>query len=114
MKFKILFYILFLTSALYSQDYKVEQKTYKENYKKYTLKVTYPQIDGIENEKTERDLNAYLKVEAMKGAYDFKKSMIDWVTIMPENKSEFEAADTILLLTNNLISVKYNGYEYYS
>src|ERR1043166_4634399 len=87
MKVKILFYILLLTTSLYSQEYKIEQKTYKENHKKYTLKVTYPIVQGIENKTTDKDLNSYLKSEAMKGAYDFKKAMKDWITVMPENKS---------------------------
>lgn len=105
--------IVVFASIVNAQDYKFEYKTVHEKKKKYELNVRYPQIT-MSNPATEMKFNNLVKKTMENEMNVFKKEMKTWESPMPENKSEFEIRDTILLQTKDIVSIKFYGYDYYS
>ncbi len=97
------------------QDYKIKQKEIKEKNKNqnYTINVRYPQIEGYKNSDVEKKFNEYLEYIVNKEVNAFKKDMADWEG-KPEMESSYEIMDTVYYMSDDLISVRFNGFTYYS
>ncbi len=107
--------ICFFLHLSYSTTYKLVDKEIKEENKtkNYTISVTYPQMEGFKDKSTQGDFNKYVYVMVKQSADDFKNEMVGWVSNL-ETPSEFEIGYTNYLQNENLVSLRFDGYQYYS
>ena len=86
---------------------------------KYNIDVEYPKIEGLEA-RTSEELNVIFKGRILEKIHKFKGDVYslnqssekgDWPSTIP---SELSATYEVSLLTDNLISLKINYYEYHS
>ena len=97
------------------QDYKIKQKEIKEENKEknYSINVSYTQIEGYKNKDNEKKFNEYVEYIIKKEIDAFKKDMADWEG-RPEMESSYEITDTVYYMSDDLISIRFNGFTYYS
>lgn len=116
MKIKIYFLIIafFSTSICYS-SYKLERKEINETNKdkNYTISVIYHQIDGFRDKSVQENCNKYIYDMVNRPVKDFRRDMKGWLA-MDSYPSEFEIRDTIFITNENIISIRFDGYQYYS
>jgi hypothetical protein len=111
--------VLINSSCVFSIDksdgYKIVHKKIEEKNKKknYSINVTYPQIEGFSNEGVEKKFNEHVKYIVTKEVDSFRTDMNDWEG-RAEMESSYEIADTLYYYSDDLISISFGGFTYYS
>ncbi|MGH2575824.1 MAG: DUF3298 domain-containing protein [Ignavibacteria bacterium] len=116
MKAIILFFVLLLNQCSFSaDDYKIVYKKIGEenNALNYSIAVRYPQIKDMKNKDIQKNFNDYVYTLISNEVDTFKASMRQWESSMNYG-SEFAISDTIFFKSDSLISIRFNGYSYYS
>jgi hypothetical protein len=110
----ILINLIFINLSLAS-NYKLAKKEIKEENKKknYSISVSYHLMEGHREKTIQDNFNKYIKEIVNERVEDFKNDMQDWQQVK-DFESSFEIDDTILLQNENVISIRLDGYEYYS
>ena len=105
----------FFTANSFASNYKLVQKEIKETNKEfnYTISVVYHQMEGYKDYSVQEGFNKYIYDMVNKSVKDFKRDMKGWPAI-DTFQSEFDVADTIFFQNDNVISIRFDGYEYYS
>jgi hypothetical protein len=105
----------FVFSFNKSNDFKIVNKKIEEKNKKrnYSINVNYPQIAGFKNKDAEKKFNEYVEYIVTKDVNAFKKDMNDWEG-RAEMESTYEIADSIYYMSDDLISIRFDGFVYYS
>jgi hypothetical protein len=96
-------------------NFKVSTKKIKDENKKlrYTIDVSYPVMSGFHDKTIQDKFNSSAFQLVFDAVNSFKKDMQDWRSPM-DFSSEFDIADTILYQSDDAISVRYDGFEYYA
>jgi hypothetical protein len=96
-------------------NFKVSTKKIKDENKKlrFTIDVSYPVISGFKDRNIQDKFNSSAFQPVYDAVNSFKKDMQDWEA-PKEFSSEFEIADTILYQSDDAISVRYDGFEFYA
>jgi len=120
--YKIIFLLILLVNSacanyLYmeSADYKVDFKVIKEDNKKlkYTINTSYPVISGFHDKNVQDKFNSYAFHIVFDAVNSFKNDMKTWEA--PKDfSSEFEIADSVWFRSDEVISIRFDGYEYYA
>jgi hypothetical protein len=107
--------IFFLINFSFASNYKFVEKEIKEENKskKYEISVVYPQMDGFRDKSVQDDFNKYVFGLVNESVEGFKKEMKGWVS-MGDYPSEFDIVDTIFMQNDNLISIRFDGYQMFS
>lgn len=100
---------------LFSSDYEITHESIQDSSSKYNYNVSvrYPQIKGFADKKTENDFNRYVKEFVTAQVDTFKYEMISWENPGLDASSAYELADTIYYNTNDVISIRLDGYTYF-
>jgi len=96
-------------------DYKIAFKQIKEENKKlrYSLSAYYPVLSGFQDKSVMEKFNAYTFQLVFDAVNSFKKDMQDWEG--PKDfTSDFEIADSVWYQSVEIISIRFDGYEYYA
>jgi hypothetical protein len=96
-------------------DYKIVFKEIKEENKKlkYSVSAYYPVLSGFQDQSVQEKFNAYTFQLVLDEVNSFKKDMQDWEA--PKDfSSEFEIADSLWYRSDEIISIRFDGYEYYA
>lgn len=111
----IFIFIGFVINSSFSSSYKFLQKEIKEENKtkNYNISVVYPQMDGFKDKSIQDDFNKYVSDMVNQWVGDFKKEMKGWTSIA-DYGSEFDIADTIFMQNDNLVSIRFDGYQMFS
>ena len=116
MKHKIIiFSIFFFIGTSFSSSYKLVADSIKEENKtkNYTISVEYMKMEGFKDKSTQEDFNKCVYDMVKLSVDDFKKEMIGWVSTV-DAPSDFEIGNTIFLQNDKIISLRFDGYQYYS
>jgi hypothetical protein len=111
----ILLSFFFFVNFSFSSSYKLLPDSIKEENKtkNYTISVEYLKMDGFKDKSTQEDFNQYVSDMVKKSVNDFKKEMIGWVSNI-DAQSEFDIGTTIFLQDEKIVSIRFDGYQYYS
>lgn len=114
-KLYILVSFFFFFHISFSSTYKLVNKEIKEENKTkfYSISAVYPQMEGYKDKSTQDDFNKYVGDMVKQSVNEFKKEMIGWIST-EEMPSEIEIGDTVFLQNDNLVSIRFDGYQYYS
>ena len=110
-----LFSILNLKTFAHKTDYNLKLKEIKEENKKlhYTISTSYPVMSDFHNKDVQDKFNAYTFKLVFDAVSSFKNDMKDWEA--PKDfTSDFEIADSVWYQSEELISIRFDGYEYYA
>jgi hypothetical protein len=111
--------LLFAFTAFSTEKYKVIKKETKEKNKKYNyeLNVRYPKLENVSDPNSNNlytNFNNYVKDVVDKEVKNFKKDIKTWESPMKDMPSSYEIYDTIIFNDDDLISVRLDGYYFYS
>lgn len=123
--FKIKYYFIFgiififAASSFSTEKYKIVKKEIKEKSKKYNyeLNVRYPKLETISdpfNNNLYMNFNNYIKDMVDKEVKIFKSDIKTWASPMKDMSSSYEITDSIFYSDDDLISIRFNGYYFYS
>ena len=116
MKLKYILISIFLfINTVFSSSYKLVPDSIKEENKSknYTISVEYMKMDGFNDKSTQDDFNGYVSDLIKKSVNDFKKEMLGWVSNL-DAQSEFDIGTTIFLQDERIVSIRFDGYQYFS
>lgn len=109
------FILIFIFHLSFSASYKLVNKDLKDENKtkNYSISVQYPEMQGYNDNFVQDDFNKYVYDLVKKSVDDFKKDMMDWESHV-DFQSDFEIGNTIFIQNENIISFRFDGYQYYS
>ncbi|RPI18265.1 MAG: DUF3298/DUF4163 domain-containing protein [Ignavibacteriae bacterium] len=104
------------SKSLTDEKYSITHETMYDSSAKYNyvVNVKYPQIKGFTNKETEDNFNKYIKEFVTDHVDTFKNEMISWENPGVDYQSAYEIADTIFYMTNDVISIRLDGYTMFA
>jgi hypothetical protein len=118
MKNILTFILLLIFSISYADEIKIITKEIKDSSVelRYHTSASYPQLDGMKDNKIQKLINSEIYETLKKGINDFKKDMTEWdLSNIPKDfSSEMEYTYTSYTLNDELFSFAFVVYSYYA